>query len=176
MSKSLDNYIGLDDSPKEMYGKTLSIPDSQIYNYFLLATDTSPSDLADVKKKLDTKSANPRDIKRTLARQLVAMYHSNEEAASAEEEFDKIFIKKDVPDVVDEFVYPAANGPVGILQLLVDTKLAGSKGEARRLVEQGGVSVDGEKITDIGATVELGQPALLKVGRRRFLKVVPRKE
>ena len=173
MSKSLDNYIGLGESPKEMYGKTLSIPDSQIHAYYLLATDTSESELAKIKKELDEKSVNPRDIKRKLARQLVAMYHSAEQASSAEEEFDKIFIKKDIPDVVDEFSYPAASGGVSILQLLVDAKLAASKGEARRLVEQGGVSVDGMKIGEISAVIELRQPVMVKVGRRRFLKIVP---
>jgi len=172
MSKSLDNYIGLSETPKEMYGKTLSIPDSQIYNYFLLATDIPTAELAEVKKELDAKSVNPRDLKRKLARRLVAMYHSAELASAAEEEFDRIFVKKDVPDDVEEFSYPTANTAVGILQLLVDTKLAASKGEARRLVEQGGVTVDGMKIADIGAVVELSQPALVKVGRRRFLKIV----
>ena len=173
MSKSLDNYIGLSESPKEMYGKTLSIPDSQIYNYFLLATDVPPSELAEIKKSLEAKSVNPRDIKRRLARRFVGMYHTAEQAIAAEQEFDRIFVKKDVPDDVEEFSYPIASNAVGILQLLVDTKLAASKGEARRLVEQGGVTIDGMKVADIGAIVELDQPALVKVGRRRFLKIVP---
>ncbi len=173
MSKSLDNYIGICEAPKEMYGKTLSIPDSLIYDYFLLATDVSAAELGSLKKDLDGKAVNPRDIKRRLARTLVTMYHDEASGAAAEQEFDKIFIKKDVPDEVKEFQYRVANDKVGILQLLSDTKMAASKGEARRLVEQGGVSIDGVKIADISARIELLKPVILKVGPRRFLKVVP---
>ena len=173
MSKSLDNYIGIGEAPKEMYGKTLSIPDSLIYDYFLLATDVSAAELGSLKKDLDGKSVNPRDIKRRLARTLVTMYHDEASGAAAEQEFDKIFIKKDVPDEVKEFQYRVTNDKVGILQLLLDTKMAGSKGEARRLVEQGGVSIDGVKVADINAHIQLLTPVILKVGPRRFLKVVP---
>ncbi len=173
MSKSLDNYIGIGEAPKEMYGKTLSIPDTLIYDYFLLATDVSAAELGSLKKDLDGKAVNPRDIKRRLARTLVTMYHDEASGAAAEQEFDRIFIKKDVPDEVQEFQYRVANDEVGILQLMSDTKMAASKGEARRLVEQGGVSIDGVKVADINARIELLKPIILKVGPRRFLKVVP---
>ncbi len=173
MSKSLDNYIGIGETPKDMYGKTLSIPDSLIHDYFLLATNISATELAALKKDLDNKSVNPRDIKRRLARTLVAMYHDEESGAAAEREFDRIFIKKDVPDEIAEFRYKAASESVGILQLLLDTKMAASKGEARRLVEQGGVSTDGVKVADINIQVQFLKPIILKVGPRRFLKVVP---
>ena len=173
MSKSLDNYIGIGETPKDMYGKTLSIPDSLIHDYFLLATNISATELAALKKDLDNKSVNPRDIKRRLARTLVAMYHDEESGAAAEREFDRIFIKKDVPDEIAEFRYKAASESVGILQLLLDTKMAASKGEARRLVEQGGVSTDGVKVADINVQVQFLKPIILKVGPRRFLKVVP---
>jgi tyrosyl-tRNA synthetase len=173
MSKSLDNYIGISESPREMYGKTLSISDALIHDYFLLATDISASELTALKKDLEKKSVNPRDIKRSLARKIVSMYHSEEDAGAAEEEFDRIFVKKDVPDEIETFSYAAPNGTVGILQLLLDAKLVDSKGEARRLIEQGGVSVDGMKIADINASVQLLRPVIVKVGRRRFLKIVP---
>ncbi len=173
MSKSLDNYIGIDEPPKEMYGKTLSIPDSLIYDYFLLATDIAPTELETLKKDLDGNAVNPRDIKRLLARKLVAIYHSEESAVEAEKEFDKIFIRKDIPDDVAEFRYRVINGGVSILQLLSDTKLVASKGEARRLVEQGGVSIDGVKIADINARIQLAQPVVVKVGPRRFLRIIP---
>jgi tyrosyl-tRNA synthetase len=173
MSKSLDNYIGITESPREMYGKTLSISDALIHDYFLLATDVSASELAALKKDLEKKSVNPRDIKRRLARKIVSMYHSAHDASAAEEEFDRIFVKKDVPDEIEIFSYAAPNGTVGILQLLLDAKLVDSKGEARRLIEQGGVSVDGTKIADINAIVQLLRPIVVKVGRRRFLKIVP---
>ncbi len=173
MSKSLDNYIGISESPREMYGKTLSISDALIHDYFLLATDISANELAALKKDLETRSINPRDIKRSLARKIVSMYHSEQDASAAEEEFDRIFVKKDVPDEIETFSYAAPNGTVGILQLLLDSKLVESKGEARRLIEQGGVSVDGIKIADINANVQLLRPVVVKVGRRRFLKIVP---
>jgi tyrosyl-tRNA synthetase len=173
MSKSLDNYIGISESPREMYGKTLSISDALIHDYFLLATDISASELTALKNDLEKKSVNPRDIKRSLARKIVSMYHSEEDAGAAEEEFDRIFVKKDVPDEIETFSYAAPNGTVGIVQLLLDAKLVDSKGEARRLIEQGGVSVDGMKIADINASVQLLRPVIVKVGRRRFLKIVP---
>jgi tyrosyl-tRNA synthetase len=173
MSKSLDNYIGISESPREMYGKTLSISDALIHDYFLLATDISANELAALKKDLEKKSVNPRDIKRRLARKIVSMYHSEHDASAAEEEFDRIFVKKEVPDEIETFSYPAPNGSVGILQLLLDAKLVDSKGEARRLIEQGGVSVDGMKIADINASLQLPRPVIVKVGRRRFLKIVP---
>ena len=173
MSKSLDNYIGISESPREMYGKTLSISDTLIYDYYLLATDVPANDLASLKKELEKKSVNPRDIKRSLARKIIAMYHSEQDANAAEEEFDRIFVKKDLPDEVETFSYVAPNGTVGILQLLLDAKLVESKGEARRLIEQGGVSVDGIKIADINASVQLLRPVVVKVGRRRFLKILP---
>lgn len=173
MSKSLDNYIGISESPREMYGKTLSISDALIHDYFLLATDISANELATLKKDLEKKSVNPRDIKRSLARKIVSMYHSEHDASAAEEEFDRIFVKKDVPDEIETFSYAAPNGTVGILQLLLDARLVDSKGEARRLIEQGGVSVDGMKIANINASVQLLRPVVVKVGRRRFLKIVP---
>jgi tyrosyl-tRNA synthetase len=156
-----------------MYGKTLSISDELIHDYFLLATDISAGELAALKKDLEKKSVNPRDIKRSLARKIVSMYHSEQDASAAEEEFDRIFVRKDVPDEIETFSYAAPNDTVGILQLLLDVKLVDSKGEARRLIEQGGVSVDGVKIADINASVQLLRPIVVKVGRRRFLKVVP---
>lgn len=173
MSKSLDNYVGINESPKEIYGKTLSISDALIYDYFSLATDVPGHELAKLKSDLEKRLVNPRDIKRSLARKLVSMYHSASEASAAEEEFDRIFVKKDVPDDIETFSYAAPNGTVGILQLLLDAKLVDSKGEARRLIEQGGVSVDGMKIADINASVQLLRPVVVKVGRRRFLKIVP---
>jgi tyrosyl-tRNA synthetase len=173
MSKSLDNYIGINESPKEIYGKTLSISDELIYDYFSLATEVSGHELAKLKSDLEKRVVNPRDLKRSLARKLVSMYHSASEASAAEEEFDRIFVKKDVPDEIEDFPYAATNGRVGILQLLLDTELVESKGEARRLIEQGGVSIDGTRIEDINASVQLLRPIIVKVGRRRFLKVVP---
>lgn len=171
MSKSLDNYIGIDESPKEMFGKTLSIPDKLIYDYFVLATNISLKELQAVKQALDDPKTNPRDIKRQLARQLVVMYHSEQAALAAQEEFDRIFVKKDMPDEIPEATVKTENGSIGILALLTETLLVASKSDARRLIAQGGVSVDGEKIEDDKAVVEIRNGVVLKVGKRKFLRV-----
>ena len=170
MSKSYGNYIGLDDSPKDIYGKSLSIPDDLIYTYFEIATDISDTDLTEIKSKLDDPSNNPRDIKRSLARKFVEMYHSLDSAISAEEEFDKIFINKGIPDDIPELKLDSSE--IGILDLIMLANFAPSRGEARRLVTQGGVSVDGEKIADPKAVVFVNDGNVLKVGKRKFIKLV----
>ena len=171
MSKSLDNYIGISESPKDIYGKTLRIPDSLIYPYFELASDVSNRELAEIKQQLGS-GINPRDIKRRLARDLVRLYYNPEAAAKAEEEFDRIFIQKDLPDEVQEFRLNVQNGESTVLNALTATHLASSKSEARRLIEQGGVSVDGVKVTDFNAALPAKGEFILKVGKRKFLKII----
>ncbi len=173
MSKSLDNYIGISDSPKEMYGRTLSIPDKLIVDYFLLATDIKLQELTEIGKGLSSQTANPRDAKRKLARTIVAMYHSQEAAVAAEEEFDRIFVKRDIPDEVEEFRLAPGSKGGNIVTLLAETELATSKGEARRLIEQGGVSLDGRRIRDAAMELAITQPAILTVGKRKFLRLSP---
>lgn len=171
MSKSLDNYIGVSDSPREMFGKTLRIPDSQIVTYFELTTDVSNADLVAIRKELAS-GTNPRDLKRRLARTLVGLYYSDADALAAEEEFDRIFIQKSLPDEVEEYTISSAHVPASILSLLTVTKLAASNGEARRLIEQGGVTIDGVKMTDPVGPLPSSSTFILKVGKRRFLKVL----
>jgi tyrosyl-tRNA synthetase len=168
MSKSLDNYIGVNDTPKDIYGKTLSIPDKLIYQYFELATDVSKKELLEIKKSLDNPNTNPRDTKRTLARTFVRMYHSQEAATGAEEEFDRIFVEKSIPDDIEEFM---VSTPMTITALMTEAKLAVSKSEARRLIEQGGVSIDSERVSDPNVLLPAKSEFILKVGKRRFLKV-----
>ncbi len=172
MSKSLDNYIGINEPPKEIYGKTLSIPDNLIYSYFELTTNVTNEELKSIKESLSDKEVNPRDIKRKLARTLVAMYHSEEEAITAENEFDNIFVKKGLPDQMPEYRAEAGLNESNILDLIVMVGFAPSKGEARRLVQQGGVTIDGEKISDIAASVKFDQDKILKVGKRNFIKIL----
>lgn len=172
MSKSLDNYIGINEPAKEIFGKTLSIPDSLIYDYFVLATDVGLTELGEIRSLLSNPKTNPRDVKRRLARTLVAMYHSEEAAQSAQEEFDRIFVKKDVPDEIPEATIQTENGSVGILKLLTDTRLVASNGEARRMIEQGGVSIDGMRIDSDKAVVTIRDGVIVKVGKRKFLKVI----
>jgi tyrosyl-tRNA synthetase len=174
MSKSLDNYIAFNDPPFEMYGKTMSIPDELIYDYFLLTTDLSPTEIENIKKQLNDPSVNPRDLKRRLAWELVRMYHGVEEANKAQEEFDKIFVRKEIPEELEEFEIEQGDGKIRIVELLVQTGLANSKSEAKRLIQLGGVSIDGVKINDIDATVGLDKSFVIKVGKRKFLKIKPK--
>ncbi len=171
MSKSYNNYIGISEAPKEIYGKTLSIPDNLIYTYFELATDIPNKELKEIKAKLEDPKTNPRDVKRQLARALVATYYDETSAKEAEEEFDKIFIKKEIPDEIPE--HKIKTNELNILDLILEVSFAPSKGEARRLVVQGGVTVDGEKIDDIKTTIKFDKEKILKVGKRKFVKIVP---
>lgn len=173
MSKSLDNYIGITEPPQQIYGKTLSIPDKLIYEYFLLLTDVSLKELKAIKKQLDEKRVNPRDLKRRLARELVTMYYDAEAAKWAEEEFDKIFVQKEVPENIEEFRLKNHQRKINILQLLTETHLAPSRSEARRLIEQGGVSINGERKTNASEEIPLAHELIVKVGKRRFLKIIP---
>jgi tyrosyl-tRNA synthetase len=170
MSKSYDNYIGISDSPKEMYGRTLSIPDELITTYYELATDISNEELDSIKNKLQDGETNPRDIKRALARKIIEMYHSVEEAQKAEEEFDRIFKKKDIPDDMPEFKFEETE--LGILDLIVKVNFANSNSEARRLVQGGGVSINSEKVNDFKAVVKFDEEKILKVGKRKFCKLL----
>lgn len=171
MSKSYNNYIGISESPKEIFGKTLSIPDSLIFNYFELATDLSKVELLEIKNKLADPKTNPRDVKRHLAKSLVTMYHTAEDAKNAEEEFDRIFVKKGTPDEVPEFLFQE-NREINILDLIILVNLAQSKGEAKRLVAQGGVTLDGEKITDLQKIILPKNGQILKVGKHKFIKLI----
>jgi len=172
MSKSYDNYIGISDLPKEIYGKTLSIPDSLIYIYYELASDVSSEELAQIKSQLNDPKINPRDLKRKLARTFVKMYYNEKAASEAEEEFDKIFIRKETPDDLPELVLKHNSKELSILDLIINVNFAPSKGEARRLVSQGGVSIDGKKIDDINGVITIRNGMILKVGKRKFIKIL----
>ncbi len=171
MSKSLDNYIGISDPPSQIYGRTLSIPDNLIYTYYVLTTDVPEEKLSQIQSQLNDGSINPRDIKRDLARTLVSMYHNEEAAKNAEEEFDRIFISKGLPDEIPEFNIKE-DKEINILELIVLVNFAPSKGEARRLVTQGGVSIDGEKINDPLQSIKIIKGMILKVGKRKFVKLI----
>jgi len=170
MSKSYDNYIGISDPPEQIFGRTMSIPDTLIYTYFELATNVSNERLKEIKAALEDSNTNPRDLKRELARTLVAMYYDQEAAIKAQEEFDKIFIRKEIPDEIEEFNIEE-NKEINILDLLLLVNFAPSKGEAKRLVQQGGVSIDGEKISDVHQNINIKSGMILKVGKRKFLKL-----
>ncbi len=171
MSKSLGNYIGINEPPNEMYGKTMSIPDKLIYTYFELATDVSNEELRQIRRQLEDPAVNPRDLKRRLAFEIVKIYHGETAAKSAEEEFDRVFSKKNLPTDMPEFVLSKAEGKIWIVRLMASAGLVKTNAEARRLIQQGAVSIDGQKITDVNLEIEPEKDFVLKAGKRRFLKV-----
>jgi tyrosyl-tRNA synthetase len=171
MSKSYGNYIGISDTPQDIFGRTLSIPDNLIYTYYELASDVPNTELIKIKSLLENPETNPRNVKRDLAKKFVQMYYNETEAKNAENEFDKIFIKKEIPDDIPEIKLEGIEN-LDIIDLLIKTDLAPSRGEARRLVTQGGVSINGDKISDISSVIKLDQELIVKVGKRKFLKIV----
>lgn len=171
MSKSLDNYIGISEPPDEIYGKTMSIPDSLIYTYFELVTNVSKDELTQIKNQLSDPTVNPRDLKRKLARTIVTMYYSENVAYQAEENFDKIFVKKEIPEDVIEVKINLENSK-SIISILRSVGAASSNSEARRLVEQGGVSINGQKILDPNSIITIENGCILKVGKRKFYKLI----
>ena len=171
MSKSLDNYIGVNEPAREIFGKAMRIPDGLIFDYFQLTTDMRADDLAAIKNELADPLTNPSTVKRRLARTLVALYHSENEAANAEKEFNRMFKEKEAPEEIPEVALSAPEGKMGILQLLTDARLVGSKSEARRMVDQGAVSVDGVKINDQHAVVSIAGGIVLRVGKRGWCRI-----
>ena len=169
MSKSYDNQIGITDLPDEMYGKTLSIPDNMIEKYFLLAANANEKKMDEVKKSLSDTQLNPRDIKRELARTIVKIYHSENLAKKAEENFDKIFIKKDIPEDIIEV---KLDEDMLIVDVLALYELVTSKSEARRLIDQGAVKINDQKCIDRDQIIKNDESLVIKVGKRRFLKII----
>ena len=170
MSKSHDNYIALDDSPEDMYGKVLSISDDMILKYYKLAVFSDRNKLESVEKQLKDSSINPRDIKRELAKDLVSRYYNDSDAQKAEEAFDQIFIKKDIPEEI-----PTINldSDSILIDILVSEELVSSKGEAKRLIGQNAVKVNGKSCDDPSHILKKGSgESIIKVGKRRFLRVL----
>ncbi len=171
MSKSLDNYIGIDEDPNEMFGKVMSISDELMWRYYELMTDKTPEEISDLRAKCDSGEVNPRNAKVDLAKSIITDFHSSESAANAEEEFIRRFVEKEIPDDIEEVSFTA--GDHKIVELMVETGLTSSKGEAKRLIEQGGVRINGEKASNTNEEVTIGgEPTLVQVGKRKFLNIV----
>ena len=168
MSKSYGNDIGLTDSPEDMYGKSMSISDGMIEKYFVLAADVDVKTLTRIKKQLKDSSQNPRDIKRELARSIVALYHGDAAAIQAEQYFDRVIVNKDAPVDMDEVTLEA---DVSIIDLITSEGLTKSKGDARRMIQQGAVRIDGKKVDEMNFVIFKGFKGVIKVGKRRFLGV-----
>jgi tyrosyl-tRNA synthetase len=171
MSKSYGNYIGINESPKEMFGKVMSISDELMWRYYELLTDLTNAEITHLRAACDGNERNPRDLKVELAKRIIADFHSATDAGNAEDEFNRMFREKQMPDVIEET--SLSSGTWKLINLLVDTNLISSKAEARRLIEQGGVRVEGEKMTKHDAEVILtnDDSLLIQVGKRKFLKV-----
>jgi tyrosyl-tRNA synthetase len=170
MSKSLGNYIGITESADSIYGKVLSISDDLMFRYYDLLSDLSRSEIAVLKAQLANGEAHPKEVKKRLARELTARFHSPAAAVAAEENFEKVFQKGGLPDVIPE-IRLAANGDIWVPQLLVDAGLVTSTSDGRRMIQQGAVSLDGERVGDQGLKVQAAGEILVKVGKRRFCRV-----
>lgn len=168
MSKSYGNDIGLTDTPEDMYGKSMSISDEMIEKYFILAADANTKTVSKVKKQLSDSSQNPRDIKRELARAIVQLYHGQNAAKEAEQYFDRVIVNKDAPDEMDQVELSI---DTQLIEVVTNEGLTSSKGEARRLIKQGAIRVDNEKITDESHILLKEKEVVIKVGKRRFIKI-----
>ena len=168
MSKSYGNDIGLTDTPEDMYGKSMSISDEMIEKYFILAADANTKTVSKVKKQLSDSSQNPRDIKRELARAIVQLYHGQNAAKEAEQYFDRVIVNKDAPDEMDQVELSI---DTQLIEVVTNEGLTSSKGEARRLIKQGAIRVDNEKINDESHILLKGKEVVIKVGKRRFIKI-----
>ena len=169
MSKSYGNHIGLNDTPEDMYGKTLSISDDMIVKWFTLAADADESVVKNAEERLAEPSVNPMEVKRDLARAVVELYYDGKTATQAENHFNTVVVGKGIPDDIPEFSLSSEDL---IVNVIFDAGLLQSKGEARRMIKQGAVKLDGESVTNIQATILLKSEQILKVGKRRFLKVI----
>jgi tyrosyl-tRNA synthetase len=173
MSKSLGNYITIEDEPKEMYGKVMSIPDKLILDYFELLTDVPDEELSEFRQGLATGSVNPMELKKRLAYELVAQFHSIEAARDAERHFVRVFQMREAPEEIREYALSSERFGEGatVSGLLSKAGLTSSRSEARRLIAQGAVEVDGEKVTE-DVMILFRDGIVIKVGKHRFLRLV----
>jgi tyrosyl-tRNA synthetase len=169
MGKSLGNYVGINESPEVMYGKTMSIPDHAMSNWTNLLTRWSPQFIADLEREVQTGQLHPRDAKMKLARELTSIFHGDEAAQAAEGHFIRVYQERALPSDMPTWMLAQATN---IIDLLTSAKLASSRSEARRLVEQNAVRLDGETITSSDTTIEPKDGAVLNVGKHKFVKLV----
>ncbi len=171
MSKSKKNYIGIDESPQDMYGKAMSIPDELMMKYFELVTDVTPEQIKLMKEELDNGTLHPKNAKMLLAKTIVRMYHGIEAAEKAESHFVSVFQKGAMPEEIPVVIWEG-NQEVSIIDLLVDLKLLNSKSEARRMIDNRGVKLDGQKVEDPSMQITITDDLVVQVGKRKFVKVV----
>lgn len=168
MSKSLGNYVGITEEPDQIYGKIMSISDDLMPEYYRLATSLSTSEIDTILDQINNNSIHPRDAKMRLAREIVSLYHGHIKAEEAEKQFQQVFQKKEMPSEMDAFSF---NAPAGIVKVMVESGMAPSKSEARRLIEQNGVKIDGEPVGSIDLELTEKKEQVIQVGKRRFARV-----
>ena len=171
MSKSLGNYIGITEPPDDIYGKTMSLSDELMFRYYELLSDLSSVEIAELKQGLESGGLHPKDIKQQLARELTARFHSESAALQAEQNFENVFARHKLPEDVVEYTIEAGEA-LWLPKLLVDCGMVSTTSEGRRMIKQNAVSIDGEKISDTNYSVEPEGNIIIKVGKRRFCKVV----
>jgi tyrosyl-tRNA synthetase len=172
MSKSLGNYIGINEDPKDQFGKVMSISDEMMFRYYELVTDRSIADIQALRQEVTSGKRHPMEAKAELAVQIITDYHDAEAAQAAQDEFNRVFRKGEVPDDIEVKKLSLASGPMRITKLLASVNLAPSNAEAQRLIESGAVHMNDQRITDV--KTELSKPGeyLFKVGKRRFLRLI----
>ncbi len=173
MSKSLGNYVGVDDPPNEMFGKLMSVSDEMMWKYWLLLTDRTEEEIEALRAEVSAGKRHPMEVKKELARTITGELHSPEAARAAQAEFEKVFSRKERPTEIPEVELASPGGGILLSKLLVAAELAASNSEARRLIQQGGVSVDGERCADARTELDAspGRSYLVRAGKRRFARV-----
>ena len=169
MSKSYGNHICIMDTPEDMYGKALSIKDSMIRKWFVLAADADQNIIESVEKRLENPSINPMDVKRELARKIVELYYDNDTAIKAENHFNTVVVKKGIPADMPKF---SLKSETLLVNVIFESGLLKSKSEGRRMIKQGAVKLNDLSISDIQATIKPGEEQILKIGKRRFLRII----
>ncbi len=185
MSKSLDNYIAIEEPPGEMYGKVMSIPDNLVMDYFELLTDVSDKELGEFRQQFSAQSVNPMMLKKRLAGEIVAQFHGDEASSDAESHFEKVVQLKEVPGEIPEVSFVelmglmgmsradvAKSGKLAAVEVVSATGLAKSRSEAKRLISQGAVEINGRKVTNDTESISVGEDAIIRVGKRRWVKIV----
>lgn len=174
MSKSLGNYVAITEAPKDMFGKLMSISDDMTPSYFELCTDLPLDEIGKIKGDVASGKMHPMDAKKRLAREIITIYHSAEAAAAAQAEFERVFSSREVPHDMPEVVLQPGDlddGKIRLLKLVTQAEMAPSNSEARRLIQSGAVSLDGEKFTDAMASVPVHDGQVLRVGKLKFAKL-----
>jgi len=169
MSKSLNNYIGINESPRDMYGKTMSIPDELMLKYYELVTDVPFAEIEHIKRQLRDGTVHPRDVKMRLAREIVSLYHGATAARQAEEEFVRVFQRGGLPEEMSEF--RVSPGSIRMVRLMVDSGLAASNSEAKRLIAQGAVKVNQHRVSDPDLELRIEEEMIIQVGKRKYVRV-----